>query len=183
MFDIDRLIADCREAAGAREPQPVIHALLTRAIANSASALEALADHGPGLHALYRSAELTILNVIWPARMSIGPHDHQMWAVVGMYAGCEENTFWREDAEGHLQAAGRAILHPGEVRSLGRDVIHSVSNPLDRLTGAVHVYGGDFFQPAGRSEWDEHGGHRQDWEPTRAAQRFRDATGAALQRW
>jgi len=35
----------------------------------------------------------------------------------------------------------------------------------------------------GRSEWDEHGLQRQDWDPTRAAQRFRDAAGAVLQRW
>ena len=28
-----------------------------------------------------------------------------------------------------------------------------MTNPLTRLTGALHVYGGDFFAP-GRSEWD-----------------------------
>src|SRR3546814_19965992 len=37
---------------------------------------------------------------------------------------------------------------------LGATAIHSVTNPLDRLTGALHVYGGDFFGTA-RSEWDE----------------------------
>jgi hypothetical protein len=28
-----------------------------------------------------------------------------------------------------------------------------VTNPLPRFTGAIHVYGGDFFA-ASRSEWD-----------------------------
>jgi len=28
-----------------------------------------------------------------------------------------------------------------------------VTNPIPRLTGAIHVYGGDFFGVA-RSEWD-----------------------------
>ncbi len=28
-----------------------------------------------------------------------------------------------------------------------------ISNPVEKLTGAVHVYGGDFFA-APRSEWD-----------------------------
>jgi hypothetical protein len=28
-----------------------------------------------------------------------------------------------------------------------------VTNPLPRLTGAIHVYGGDFFAVT-RSEWD-----------------------------
>ena len=35
----------------------------------------------------------------------------------------------------------------------GPDVIHSVVNPIPRVTGAIHVYGGDFFA-AKRSEWD-----------------------------
>jgi predicted metal-dependent enzyme (double-stranded beta helix superfamily) len=32
-------------------------------------------------------------------------------------------------------------------------VIHSVSNPLERFTGGIHVYGGDFFAIS-RSQWD-----------------------------
>jgi hypothetical protein len=35
----------------------------------------------------------------------------------------------------------------------GRDIIHSVTNPINQLTGAIHVYGGDFFGTE-RSEWD-----------------------------
>jgi predicted metal-dependent enzyme (double-stranded beta helix superfamily) len=37
--------------------------------------------------------------------------------------------------------------------ALGDNIIHSVTNPIARLTGAIHVYGGDFFG-ADRSEWD-----------------------------
>lgn len=37
---------------------------------------------------------------------------------------------------------------------MGVDVIHSVYNPLPRLTGAIHVYGGDFFNEVERSAWD-----------------------------
>ena len=39
------------------------------------------------------------------------------------------------------------------MRPLGHDIVHSVTNPMPRLTGAIHVYGGDFFA-AERSEWD-----------------------------
>jgi len=31
---------------------------------------------------------------------------------------------------------------------LGRYIIHTVTNPLARLTGAIHVYGGDFYAVA-----------------------------------
>jgi predicted metal-dependent enzyme (double-stranded beta helix superfamily) len=36
---------------------------------------------------------------------------------------------------------------------LGAAIIHAVTNPLDQITGAIHVYGGDFFATS-RSEWD-----------------------------
>ena len=42
---------------------------------------------------------------------------------------------------------------PRKSRRLGRDVVHSVTNPLPRITGALQVYRGDFFAVA-RSEWD-----------------------------
>jgi hypothetical protein len=41
----------------------------------------------------------------------------------------------------------------GDAEPLGHNVIHSVTNPIPRLTVAMHVYGGDFFA-AERSEWD-----------------------------
>jgi predicted metal-dependent enzyme (double-stranded beta helix superfamily) len=40
-----------------------------------------------------------------------------------------------------------------DAEPLGADIIHSVINPIDKLTGAIHIYGGDFFA-AERSEWD-----------------------------
>jgi hypothetical protein len=33
----------------------------------------------------------------------------------------------------------------GDVTVLGRDIIHSVTNPLDKLSYALHVYDGDFL--------------------------------------
>ena len=54
-------------------------------------------------------------------------------------------------------------------------VIHSVTNPIPRLTGAIHIYGGDFFNPADRSEWDPETLLEEPWDPARAARRFEDA--------
>ena len=31
--------------------------------------------------------------------------------------------------------------------------IHSVTNPLERFTGGINIYGGDFFATT-RSQWD-----------------------------
>ena len=85
--------------------------------------------------------------------MALNPHDHRMWAVIGMYGGQEDNAFFRR-VPGGLEPAGGQELPAGDVLVLGRDVIHSVANSRTRLCGvALHVYGGDFFSVE-RSEWD-----------------------------
>jgi predicted metal-dependent enzyme (double-stranded beta helix superfamily) len=53
-------------------------------------------------------------------------------------------------------------------------VIHSVSNPIPRLTGALHVYGGDFFA-AQRSEWDAETLLEQAGSGEKMARRFEEA--------
>jgi hypothetical protein len=89
---------------------------------------------------LYHSNDLTILNVIWAPRMTIMPHDHQMWAVIGIYTGREDNIFWRRVPGGHggkLEAVGARALSAKDADPLGDNIIHSVTNPIARLTGAI----------------------------------------------
>ena len=88
--------------------------------------------------------------------MTLFPHNHTMWAAIGIYGGREDNIFWRrlpDEADGKVEAAGARSLSNRDAIMLGQDIIHSVTNPIPRLTGAIHVYGGDFFN-ANRSEWD-----------------------------
>jgi predicted metal-dependent enzyme (double-stranded beta helix superfamily) len=54
---------------------------------------------------------------------------------------------------GLRRESAEETLGERDVEPLGRDIIHTVTNPLPRFTGAIHVYGGDFFA-ASRSEWD-----------------------------
>jgi predicted metal-dependent enzyme (double-stranded beta helix superfamily) len=89
--------------------------------------------------------------------MTVMPHNHYMWAVIGIHAGREDNIFWRvlpADARWPIEAAGASSLMPGDSCPLGRDIIHSVTNPLGKLTCALHVYGGDFLSQV-RDEWHE----------------------------
>jgi predicted metal-dependent enzyme (double-stranded beta helix superfamily) len=82
-------------------------------------------------------------------------------------------SFWRR-VPGRLEAAGAKALGQGDVEPLGRDIIHSVTNPIPRVTAAIHVYGGDFFA-ADRSEWDPATLCEQRWDPERAVRRFEEA--------
>lgn len=131
--------------------------VVERAFADPAAVLAGVGEPAAsGLVPLFRSPDLTIINVVWKPGMTIMPHNHEMWAVIGIYGGREDNIFWRrikDDPEGRVEAAGARSLSTGDVVPLGRDIIHSVSNPIPKLTGAIHVYGGDFFATE-RSEWD-----------------------------
>jgi len=55
--------------------------------------------------------------------------------------------------EGRLQAHHAKVLFARDVAALPADAIHSVTNPLLRFTGAIHIYGGDFFHTP-RSQWN-----------------------------
>jgi predicted metal-dependent enzyme (double-stranded beta helix superfamily) len=60
---------------------------------------------------------------------------------------------------------------------MGVQIIHSVTNPIPRLTAALHVYGGDFFAIP-RSEWDPETLLEQPSDGDRNRQRFEEANAA-----
>jgi len=161
MFDLDRFIVDCRAALAADASHKAMREVVARAVADPGAVLGGLGEpQRGGVHTLYHSDDLTILNVIWPPFMTIMPHNHLMWAVIGVYTGREDNIFWRRVegpasslGVGKVEAAGAKALGVRDAEPLGRNIIHSVTNPIPRLSGAIHVYGGDFFA-AERSEWD-----------------------------
>jgi predicted metal-dependent enzyme (double-stranded beta helix superfamily) len=84
--------------------------------------------------------------------MNLMPHDHRMWVLIGLTTGREDNLFWHRSSAG-VTCHGAEALFEGDVGVLPVDAIHSVTNPLERYTGGIHVYGGDFFATQ-RSQWD-----------------------------
>ncbi len=157
MFDLDQFVADCREAVAEDPSHRPVREIVEHAVADPASVLKALGEPRLGhVDALYRGDDLTILNVVWPPLFTVMPHEHRLWAVIGVYTGAEDNMYWRrigESGGSKVEAAGARSLRVGDAEPLGHDIVHSVTNPIGRLSGAIHVYGGDFFAVA-RSEWD-----------------------------
>lgn len=64
MFSTERLIADCRAAIAVDRSHTEVREVVKRAVSEPSSVMKALGEPKPGLHALYRSSELTILNVV-----------------------------------------------------------------------------------------------------------------------
>lgn len=156
-FELDHFIGDCKAAIRESNPAKAVRELVDRTVRDPAALVAGLGEPERGeLQRLYVDDELTILNVVWAPRMTLMPHNHNMWAVIGVYGGREDNVFWRrikDDPQGRIEAAGAKSIGPRDVRPLGKDIIHSVTNPTGQFTAALHIYGGDFFEME-RSMWD-----------------------------
>ena len=142
MFTVDQLVADCVAAAAETEPRLAIKEVLRRAVDRPGELLDAMPSTCAEILPLHCSPDLTVLRVVWAPAMRIRPHNHLMWAAIALYAGQEDNTFYRRDGQGLTTSGGRQLAR-GDVALLGDDTIHSVSNPCSQFTGAIHVYGGD----------------------------------------
>jgi predicted metal-dependent enzyme (double-stranded beta helix superfamily) len=153
-FDTEEFLDACRGAARETDARHAVRELVQRTMASPGDVAEALRPEMGGLTLLHQADDLTVVHVVWAPGMRIYPHDHRMWAVIGIYDGQEDNSFYRraETDRRHLVESGGKELRTGDVLTLGDDTIHAVANPTTRLTGAIHVYGGDFVNEP-RSQW------------------------------
>lgn len=157
MFEREGFIEQCRAAVREKDGHKIVRELLQEVVSDPAAIEKELQTPERGfVEKIYVGPDLTIIHLGWPPKMVLRPHNHKMWANIGIYRGREDNMFWRElppdSAEG-IEAAGAKSIGEGDVAPLGKDIIHSVANPTNRLTCALHVYGGDFFEME-RNEWD-----------------------------
>ncbi len=152
-FDVELFIAAVKEARKEADGQLAVQEVLGRAVGDPAAVLAGVGESmEAGIHTLHRAADLTILNVVWAPLMVLLPHEHGMWASIAIYTGREDNIVW-ERRGGTIEAVGAAAISEKQVFGLSKTAIHSVINPIRKRTGAIHIYGGDFFGTA-RSEWD-----------------------------
>jgi predicted metal-dependent enzyme (double-stranded beta helix superfamily) len=154
VFDVDGFMTDCQAALTEGEPRRATREVVARALTQPSAIGDALNPVEGGITLLHHADDLTVIHVVWAPGMRLYPHDHLMWAVIGIYAGQEDNSFYRRSGPGErtLVESGGKQLAVGDAVILGDDTIHSVANPTRQLTGAIHVYGGDFVnQP--RSQW------------------------------
>ena len=150
---VEDIVSRCQAAIAEHTPALAVRDVLDELVADPKSLARAI---GPveegGITTLHNAADLTVLHVAWTPGMALNPHDHRMWAAIGIYGGQEDNAFFRRGFVGLEQSGGRE-LPAGEVLLMGDDVIHSVTNRRREFAVALHVYGGDFFA-GDRSEWD-----------------------------
>ena len=147
-------------------PAEAVLALMQQAMSDVAGvrgALQSIPGDSLSSAWLFRSPELLILNTVLVPGVVTPPHDHTTWAIIGIYGGREDNTFYRKSTTG-LEEIARNELRVGGSISLDPGVIHAVANPLEVPTLALHVYGADLLT-ARRSMWNPHTFEACDYNP------------------
>ncbi len=177
MFDLDTFLVECQEATRDPEPRRAIREVLARAVSAPQDVATVFQPEHGGLRLLHHADDLTVVHATWPPGIELYPHDHRMWAAIGIYAGQEDNAFYRR-AGRTLVASGGKVLDTGDTVLLGDDTVHSVANRSLKLTAAIHVYGGDFVnQP--RSQWGPGALEERPFDFAEAERVFADAN----ERW
>lgn len=152
-MDIARFVEDCVVANRETDPQAAVLEVLRRIVQTPKTVIAALGEPTEaGIRVLHRSKTLTIFSATWTPQMNLMPHNHLMWANIGIYTGREDNIMWRRTPKS-VEAFTAKALFERDVAALPSDAIHSVTNPLLRFTGGIHIYGGDFFDTT-RSQWN-----------------------------
>ncbi len=156
-FDKDEFVTEwlaaVRSGGGAHH---AVKEIVDRTVSNP-SAIEAeVGDRtvSPMMTIWHRSDELTALHIVWPPGVDLFAHDHNMWAVIGIYGGREDNQFYRRLEDGRIEPHTGKTITQRDVVMLGSDVVHSVANPTREWTAALHVYGGEFFTTP-RTMWSK----------------------------
>ena len=175
-FAVDQLVAECQAAIREDTPALAVRDVVRRTLERPLEVAEAFGAKEGGLNLVHVSPDLTVLHVTWAPGMRLYPHNHEMWAVIGIYGGQEDNTFYRRDGQTLVESGGKSMAEK-DVLVLGNDAIHAVANPLQRLTGAIHVYGGDFVnQP--RSQWPPETMEEEPYDMARVNEQFAAANEA-----
>lgn len=153
LIEMQKFIEECIAANKESNPQEAVKAVLAKGVSNPQAMLKAIGEPTEaGLKVFLRSKDLTIFAASWTPQMNLMPHNHHMWANIGIYTGREDNIIWERNKD-RLKAHDVRCLFAGDVATLNTNAIHSVTNPLPRFTGGLHIYGGDFFATE-RSQWD-----------------------------
>ena len=147
MYSLDALMDELREAVRTDDLSAVAE------VVQKAITKEPIVRQVRSSQLLHSESGLMVLNAAVNPGFVSPPHDHRTWAVIGVYDGQEDNTFYRLIGERRIEPSGSRRLRKGEVLTLGVDSIHQIANPLGTKLLALHVYGKNIFEIK-RSAWD-----------------------------
>lgn len=164
---VHELVARCARAGESADAMAAVREVLEdlrNDIATIADMLGYISGTGGNAHQVfYRSPQMTLLKVCFPAGRRTPPHDHGTWASILLLSGAEKNTLYRVN-DGALRKASEMSLEPGQILSMRADTAHVAECIGSQPTIGLHVYGGDIFTLP-RRMWHPQTleAHKLDW--------------------
>lgn len=148
-FSIDQFITDCREAAVGENAFEATSEIMRQAVNDPAAVRAAISppaeltyvgDMAIGFDKiLFEDATVTVFLVDTEPGHLQPPHDHQMYALIGVYEGVERNRFFARE-NGGLKPAGEQNIEAGKVLRIHPSTIHAISASGSESCRALHVY-------------------------------------------
>lgn len=184
-MEVDRLVAACSEAVHSKEPMRAVRQLL-ESWQGQLDAIERTLAYISGVggnarQVFYRSPELTLLKVAFPAGRRTPPHDHGTWATILLLSGQEKNTLYRV-VDGRLRRASEVVLERGSILPMLGETVHVAECIGAAPAIGLHVYGGDILELP-RRMWNPQtlAEHPLDWTLYETFARAASAAPAAPQ--
>jgi predicted metal-dependent enzyme (double-stranded beta helix superfamily) len=104
------VIEKCTDALTSPDPQSRVEAILLEASKDPAivaAIAERVKFSSLGDLVIHRSDDLTLLAGTLPPGFRAAPHNHNLWSVVSVCAGQEDNQFFERDGDGNCQGICR----------------------------------------------------------------------------
>ena len=138
-FGLNDFVRAMREAAKATEAPSQVRSVMEAAFQHSAAIKTAMSSFSGEGEILFEDETVSIWYCGFDPGTHIPPHDHQTTATIGVYAGEENNHFYRVDTN-NLEHTSTRCLKPGDVISMGPHAIHSVETANAAASYGIHVY-------------------------------------------
>ncbi|NKB56842.1 MAG: hypothetical protein GKS00_10950 [Alphaproteobacteria bacterium] len=182
MVDLDAFVDDCKSALASDDPVAAVEGLVRDVIADPEALHSAFGERITGKslrdRIIFHDDELTVVQIATVPGLQSPVHNHNMWAVIGVYDGEEHNAFF-EETDGTLKQTGERLLKSGDVAVLAPKTIHAIDNPIERKSNAIHVYGGNLVARTGRSMWNPRTQEREDYEIGQLSEYTKELSGIA----
>ncbi len=182
MVDLDAFVEDCKSALASDDPAAAVEGLVRDVIADPEGLHAAFGERTTGKslrdRIVFHDDNLTVLQAATVPGLQSPVHNHNMWAVIGVYDGVEHNAFF-EETGGALKQTGERLLKSGDVAVLKPETIHAIDNPIERKSNAIHVYGGNLVTRTGRSMWNPRTQVREDYDIGQLSEYTKQLSGIA----
>lgn len=155
--NLERFINDIRRALQDDAPVAATEAILAN-IGSQEIPDWCVVPDGVAEQLLHHEAAFTVYALSGTPGVRFCPHEHTIAVSTLVLDGEETNVWYRELADGSVEAVDRATSAAGDLGHMDSDVVHAVEYRSTDRPLSLHVYHGDLLN-ADRRMWNVDGSH------------------------